>query len=401
MRMIRENFILLSACCVALLASAAAAQTRFAPLDSITGTMPGWMAASDRMLYGATYLEALTGWSCGTIFELQPPGPGGTAWTQTTLYGFAPTGGDACFPLSPPLTTASGALYGVTYAGGTYGIGAFYELEPPTAPGGAWTEGVLYSFDLHNGGTGIPAALAPGPNGSFYCSASGGVDAFGALVQFQPPTAPGGTWTQTVLYNFADCLGPDALIPGPGGGLYGASLWGEIVQLDPPTASGGAWTATVLYTLTSRDGLGPNSLVLTSDGTLYGTTLGSSYNLGSGKATVFQLTPPASAGGSWSFAVLQDFGAYLNLNSPLILRDGNLYGTLASTTDGEAGGQVFELQPPTIAGGDWTLVHLHEFTKGQLPGGALAMDKNGDIFGVTAAPQFQPPAGTVYRLATK
>jgi hypothetical protein len=29
------------------------------------------------------------------------------------------------------------------------------------------------------------------------------------------------------------------------------------------------------------------------------------------------------------------------------------------------------------------------------------MDKNGALFGVTAAPNNQPPAGMVYRLATK
>jgi hypothetical protein len=95
--------------------------------------------------------------------------------------------------------------------------------------------------------------------------------------------------------------------------------------------------------------------------------------------------------------VLQDFGQGLNLNSPLILRDGDLYGTV----DSPMGGQVFELQAPATAGGDWILVHLHDSTGGQLPGGTLVMDKDGDIFGVTAAPYNQPPGGTVYRLATK
>jgi hypothetical protein len=38
---------------------------------------------------------------------------------------------------------------------------------------------------------------------------------------------------------------------------------------------------------------------------------------------------------------------------------------------------------------------------GSLEAGALAMDKNGGIFGVTAAPYLQPPSGTVYWLAAK
>jgi hypothetical protein len=400
-----QTFFLLSVCGVAL-ASGLAAQTRFETLESVTGTMPGWMAIADGMLYGATYSEALPAGSCGTIFDLQPP-PGGTSWTQTTLYNFPQTTGDACFPVSPPLATASGALYGITPYGGDYNDGAFYELQPPTAPGGAWTASVLYSFDL-DGGTGLPAALAPGPDGSFYCSASGGPDIFGAILQFQPPTAPGGAWTATVIYNFADFLGPRALVPGPDGTLYGAAGYGQIIQLSPPVSPGGAWTLDVLYTVSGHDGLGPNSLVLAQDGTLYGTTVGSTYALGVGNATVFQLTPPGSPGASWGFKVLQNFGEFLNLNSPLILRDGNLYSTVSSVIlagNGRAAqtgaGQIFELQAPATAGGDWTLVHLHDFTGDQLPGGALAMDKDGDIFGVTATPYNQPPAGTVYRLATK
>jgi hypothetical protein len=398
-----RNLILLSACGGALLASAAAAQTHFTTIDSLADTMPAGMAEADRMLYGATYLSSFTGSNCGMIFELRPPPTGSTSWTQTTLYSFAPTGGDACSPISPPLAAAGGTLYGIAAGGGAYGWGAFYELQPPAAPGGAWTESVLYSFDLQGGGTGDPAALAPGPNGSFYCGASGGTDGAGVLVQLQPPSSPGGAWTQTVLYNFTPGLSPGALLPGPGGVLYGTNMAGPIIQMTPPSAPGGSWTETVLYTVTGRDGLSPYSLVLAADGTLYGTTLGSNYYNGLGKATVFQLTPPASSGGSWTFTLLHNFGQQLNLLSPLILRNGNLYGT--ATPYGippfATGGQIFELQRPATAGGAWTLVHLHQFTGTQLPGGALAMDKNGDIFGVTNAPYNMPPSGTVYRLATK
>jgi len=125
-----------------------------------------------------------------------------------------------------------------------------------------------------------------------------------------------------------------------------------------------------------------------------------------GDATVFQLTPPGSPGGSWTYKVLYNFGEDYNLNSPLILRNGNLYGTAAAiytySPDGNAtGGIAFELQPPATPGGAWKHVHLHQFVAGQLPGGSLAMDKNGGIFGVTVAPSNQDPSGTVYLLATK
>jgi uncharacterized repeat protein (TIGR03803 family) len=385
---------LLSAYGAMLAAWPAAGQSRFETLYDFT-TNPVGVTAIRGKLFAAAWYVTTTQWTCGTISELQPT-PSGGPWVETTLYAFSETGGDGCEPDAAPIPGPGGGLYGTTLYGGAYNDGELYELQPPSAPGGAWTESVLYSFDLPNRGTGYPGPPIPGPNGSFYCGAGGGLYGFGALVQLGPPSMPGGPWSQTVLYNFAT-VGPNVLIPGPEGSLYGAGLDGQIVQFDPPVAPGGAWTETVLYNVPSSDGLGPNSLTLASDGTLYGTAFGSSYDQGIGKATVFQLTPPASGGGAWSFTLLQNFGENVNLNSPLILRNGNLYGTADSFT----GGQVFELQPPATPGGAWTRVPLHQFSGNQLPGGTLVMDQRGGLFGVTAAPYLQPPNGTVYWLATK
>lgn len=393
-----QQFLLAGALAASPLVSEAAGQTRFATLDTLSGTNPIGLTSQGGLLNGVAAHAGLNG-DCGTFFQLQPPASPGAPWTQATILTLDSSGSGGCTPFAAPIPGPLGTLYGTAQYGGTYNSGVFYELQPPSTPSGAWTENVLYNFDIYGTGTGYPAAPIPGPNGSFYCSAAGGVDAFGALVQLQPPSAPGGTWTQTVLYNFADFPSPNTLVPGPGGVLYGTSWWGQVMQFSPPAMSGGAWTATVLYTLTGNDGLGPTSLVRASDGTLYGTAFGTNYGQGNGKATVFQLTPPKSSGGGWSFKVLQDFGVNLNLNSPLILRNGNLYGTVASGSG--MGGQVFELQPPATSGGAWTLVHLHQFTGNQLPGGTLVMDKNGDIFGVTAAAYNVAPSGTVYRLATK
>src|SRR5580692_10984976 len=43
-------------------------------------------------------------------------------------------------------------------------------------------------------------------------------------------------------------------------------------------------------------------------------------------------------------------------DTPLIIRNGNLYGAAATPN----GGAVFELQPPSIPGGDWTTTYLHD-----------------------------------------
>ena len=69
-------------------------------------------------------------------------------------------------------------------------------------------------------------------------------------------------------------------------------------------------------------------------------------------------------------AALNMTGYDADLDSPLVLRGGNLYGTYQAGS----GGVVFELQPPPGSGGAWTVKYLHEFTDGQRPFGPLVMD---------------------------
>ena len=117
--------------------------------------------------------------------------------------------------------------------------------------------------------------------------------------------------------------------------------------------------------------------------------------------TSFALTPPSSAGGNWTYAMLKDFGGN-HPDQPLILRGSKLYGAIATAQ----GGAAFELQPPAISGVAWTATFHHNFTNAQAPGaaivgGALVMDKSGVIYGATQDVNAQPPNGTVYRIATK
>lgn len=80
---------------------------------------------------------------------------------------------------------------------------------------------------------------------------------------------------------------------------------GTVFKLTPPANAAGTWTETVLYNfLGGTDGAGPQaSLILDTNGALYGTTThGGSANAG----TVFRLTPPAS-GSSWTESLLYSF----------------------------------------------------------------------------------------------
>jgi len=151
-----------------LLASIAFGQSHFATLYTFTGYYPTGLTYANGAFYGATYQYT----SCGTVFELQPPVAPGGAWTETTLYAFPNTVGDPCEPYGNLVVGSNGALYGVTEGGGAYDNGGTaYELQPPTSLGGAWTENVIYSFGglgEPGGDGGFPTGLFRGPAGSLY-----------------------------------------------------------------------------------------------------------------------------------------------------------------------------------------------------------------------------------------
>lgn len=79
----------------------------------------------------------------GDIIELTP-GAKGAPWTETVI--FSPSGIEGEYPNGALSLGKNGVVYGTTFGGGTGQIGTVFELTPPTAPGGAWTEKVLHNF---------------------------------------------------------------------------------------------------------------------------------------------------------------------------------------------------------------------------------------------------------------
>ncbi len=381
-------------------------QNRFATIYAFNGGEMGGVAAADGVLYG----PGTTG-NCGSIDVLEPPTAPGGMWAHNTLYVFTGLNGGGCGPVGAPAIGADGALYGITSNGGAF-WGTVYRLEPPDGIGGSWTESTLYTFPSITS----PFGLIIGSGGILYVgSTDGGTHDTGAIFELQPPAAPGGTWTTTVLFSFPGNLSetaPSSLSLASDGAFYGTIMIGgataegpgAVFQVKPPAAPGGEWTETVLYYFQGgKDGASPNSVVMGPDGNLYGTTFGTSgldnsrgaYGIG----TVFELSPPASPGAYWTKATLAQLSAgdLRGPNSPLLLRNGKLYGS-SSSGPSNPGGVVYELTPPATPGGAWTTSVLHSFA-GTVPGFSLVLGQNGTLYGTTQAPFPEPPQGVVYRIA--
>jgi uncharacterized repeat protein (TIGR03803 family) len=177
-----------------------------------------------------------------------------------------------------------------------------FELAPPTKRSGAWTENVLYRFNVQGGAT--PAAgLVFGVNGDLYGTAyAGGTNGNGAVFDLAPPRGGRGPWKETALHRFSngnDGANPMAgLTLDPNGNLYGAAEYGDafrgtVFRLKPPSRKGGAWTFNILYSFTgSPNGAEPAAkLVFDKHGNLYSTTQGGGTGKGCSAycGTVFEV----------------------------------------------------------------------------------------------------------------
>jgi len=236
----------------------------------------------------------------GTVFQVTPPGGGGGDWIETILYSFADSG-DAAFPSSDLITDGAGTLYGTALIGGVNNLGAVYQLSPPITPGEPWTETVIFSFSGSDGT--LPfGRLQLDETGALYgTTTSGGSGQAGTVFKLIPPSPPGVSWSQSVLYNFSgggDGGSPFAgVIFGNKGRLFGTASTGGngrpdpggvIFRLDPPQNEGDPWKERVLYSFGGPDGFRSLSQLVRRNGAMYGTTSAGGLN---GTGTVFVLIP--------------------------------------------------------------------------------------------------------------
>jgi hypothetical protein len=319
--------------------------------------------------------------------------PASAEWKEKVLYSFQGGANDGFFPAGGVVFDKQGNLYGATTGGGPatcapFGseCGAVFQLSPPAQKGGSWTETLLYQFQGKGSNDGSV------PNGGLIIDAAGNL--YGV-------TAYGGTGYCLLLGANSGC--------------------GTVYEISPPQQQGGAWTKTILYSFpTAKEGHLPNgNLVFDSAGNLYGatmfggtkgTTCDSLY--GGQCGVVFELSPPTTEGGKWTEKVLHSFAGGTegaNPNGGLVLDStGLVYGTTSSggnqrcKGDGYLGcGTVFKLAPSLGNSASWAEAILHRFlgypNDGQLPSAGLIFDSGGALYGTTTGGGDQAE-GTVFVL---
>jgi uncharacterized repeat protein (TIGR03803 family) len=316
-------------------------------------------------LYGTTRLGGTFGTpdGDGTVFELSPPATSGGNWTESILWNFGNhKSADGQRPEAGLVMDSSGNLYGTTTDGGANGLGTVFKVIPN---GTSSTESVIYSFagGTLDGATPLAGLTLDSTTGNFYGTTKvGGANGFGTVFKLSPPTSGGAGWTELVLYNFAGGTGDgatplaDVTFDTTTGNLYGttsaggANSAGTVFELTHPSAIGGNWTESVLWNFGSTgigavDGTIPNAgLMIDSNGALYGTTTAGGT---SGSGTAFQLTPGASA---WGESILWNFGSGTDGSNPdsglIPGSNGELFGTTFSGGS-SSGGAVFQISLPS------------------------------------------------------
>ena len=337
-------------------------------IDVTDGQQPNGplVQASDGNFYGTTRAGGAytcsNGLGCGALFRVSSSGQ------ESILKSFGSASSDGSWPEGPLIQGQDGALYGVTAFGGRFGKGTIYKVSLA----GAYS--VLYSFgeSTTDGFTPV-GGLAQSSDGSIYgATSSGGLNSC-----FQVPQFPGE----------GNC--------------------GTIFKLSPE----GNFSTVYTFGATASDGVQPNgSLLLASDGNLYGTTVngGTNHCGGGGETnncgTVFRLSLTGALTILHSFGPTVDDG--IAPQGALIeASNGFLYGTTASGGGGTCGhsyacGTVFR---SSTAG---ALTTLYAFATngrvdGYYPTPFLVQASDGFLYGTTGSGGSTQSdlAGTAFRLS--
>jgi uncharacterized repeat protein (TIGR03803 family) len=307
-----------------------------------------------------------------------------TAGVLTNFYRFPEKLISASDSFSSVIEARDGNVYGVTAGGGSKQQGAVYAVTP------AGQETELHSFTAGNGEP-TDWGLVEGPTGILYGTTLGGTGLGGGTVFQITPTG-----VLTTLHQFiqpldnmsADGWNPGPLVAGRDGNLYGltgsggANSAGTFFRVTP------AGVFTVLHTFGSRADEGVT-------GYQAGLLEGSNKNFYVFSDLVLELTAQGAVVSVIYEAPGQSLGQ--SQGGAVEASPGVFYGCLPDAGP-EGNGIVVKL---TSAGGGETIYNFTGGADGQYPGSGLTLGRDGNLYGTTASTVFViTPQGALTTLAT-
>jgi uncharacterized repeat protein (TIGR03803 family) len=397
-------------CVVAIVLGAGMAQAREKVIFTFNGTQglnPSAGLVSDS---AGNFYSTVSGGigNCSKVYELSPNSDG--TYTETVLYTFQNCNQTGNYPVGTLSLDKKGNLYGALYGfASADGSGAVYELLKQT--NGTFSYRVLHNFGGNEGGP--YGDFAWDSAGNMYGATSHDSTTFdGEVFELSPQS--NGTWKESVLVTFPTSAGvgdpAGSVVLDSQGNLYGATFYGTggydgssrggIYELSPQ--AGGSWKFTLLYNFTtaSKSQFPESRLTFDSSGNLYGTAQGSSFY-----GSVFEVSPVS--GGKWTATTLHSFTAGNDGADPagnlVFDTKGNLYGV---AYDGGSGcnrnlcGVVYKLTPQSGGGYAESIEHPFESaTDGSIPYGTLLLGNDGNLYGTTEHGGSRYGYGTVYQIA--
>jgi uncharacterized repeat protein (TIGR03803 family) len=305
--------------------------------DSTDGACPFDSVIEDGAgnLYGTTFDGGAYG--TGNVFKLDASG------VETSLYSFSPGqsgNADGCYPYAKLLRDQTGNLYGTASNCGASGFGMIFKIDP------SGNEIVLHNFSggVSDGGSPYGGLIMDAAGNLYGTTARGGSASTGVLYKLSPKGK------LTILHsfnggNYDGCAPVGTPLMDKAGNLYGTTPGCGSFH------SGAAWkvgrdgTETVLHNFAggASDGAVPSDagLIFDADGNLYGVTSGGGV---SNYGTVYQLAQDGTLTLLHVFRALSsEFGAQDPQGSLIMDSNGNLYGTTVLGGSGGGNGTVWKL----------------------------------------------------------
>lgn len=341
-------------------------QSCFVQIEGANPAATNLIQASDGKMYGMTSGGGAN--NSGIIFRFDPVS---SAYLKMLDFDGASIGSN---PQGSLMQASDGMLYGMTYSGGANGMGTIFRYDLSTS-----SCSNLIDFSGTSNGSSPQGSLIQGADGFLYGLTTGGGNSnMGVLFQFDPVSL---SFVKELDFNGAsNGRNPEgSLVQISGGMIYGLSAQGGLhdkgvlFQFDPQTLQ---YTKELDFSGTGNGETPVGSLILGSDGKLYGTTYAGGSN---GTGVLFQYDPAGS-----SFAKKYDFTGGTNGFSPMSslvqAADGMLYGM--TYQDGVNGQGVIFQYDPALA----SYSKVFDFdgaSGGSQPQGALMLAADARLYGMT------------------